>query len=280
MKNPPALIWRGVRRYALNFFIPLLLIPSGCSRTPEGMVAVPAGEFTMGTNEQDPQDKAADYGIMKPFFKDEHPAHRINLHFFYIDKYEVTNTDYLAFVRKTGHKPPPDWTGLQYPPGKGGHPVVYVSWEDANAYCLWAGKRLPTEAEWEKAARGQDGLKYPWGNKFDESRANVNGQVGGTTKVGRFEKGRSPYGAYDMTGNVWEWTTDWYKPYPGNPYTSEKFGESAKVLRGNSWAGLGHFPSNINQEIKAHYSRASYRMFMAPNGRVNDVGFRCVKSAR
>jgi formylglycine-generating enzyme required for sulfatase activity len=261
-------------------FVSLLFLASACSRMPEGMVAVPAGEFTMGTDEQDPQDKAADYGIMKPFFKDEQPAHRVNLPFYFIDKYEVTNADYFNFVQKTGHKPPPDWNGGQYPPAKAGHPVAYVTWDDANAYCLWAGKRLPTEGEWEKAARGPEGLRYPWGNEFDEFRANINGQVGGTTEVGHYENGRSPYGAYDMVGNVWEWTADWYKPYPGNTYTSDKFGESVKVLRGNSWAGLGHFPPNIYHEIKSHYSRAGYRLFMAPTGLVNDVGFRCVKPSR
>jgi formylglycine-generating enzyme required for sulfatase activity len=216
---------------------------------------------------------------MKPWFSDEHPAHRVKLPLYFIDKYETTNAEYRTFAQNTGRKPPPDWNGGQTPDGKARHPVIHVTWEDANAYCLWAGKRLPTETEWEKAARGPDGLRYPWGNEFDETRANVNGQVGNISEIGHYEKGRSPYGSYDMTGNVWEWTADWYQPYPGNTYTSDKFGEKLKVLRGNSWAGLGHFPPKIHNEVKAHYSRAGYRLFMSPTGIVNDVGFRCAKSA-
>jgi formylglycine-generating enzyme required for sulfatase activity len=258
----------------------VLFLAAACTRAPEGMVAVPAGEFIMGTDEEDLQDKAGEYGIMKPWFSDEHPAHRVNLPLYFIDRYETTHEAYRTFVQNTGHRPPPDWSNGQFPAGRARHPVVHVSWEDANAYCLWAGKRLPTEVEWEKAARGPDGLQYPWGNEFDETRANVNGQVGNTTEVGHYENGRSPYGAYDMIGNVWEWTADWYRPYPGNNYTSDKFGEKARVLRGNSWAGLGHFPPKIYKEVKAHYSRTGYRLFMAPTGLVNDVGFRCAKSGK
>jgi len=262
------------------FFVSALILLSACSRPPEGMVAVPAGEFIMGTDEQDPQEKAMEYGIMKPWFSDEHPAHRVKLPLYFIDTTEVTNADYLKFVQATGRRPPGDWQNGRFQPGKERHPVVTVDWEDANAYCLWAGKRLPSEAEWEKAARGPDGLKYPWGNEFDEKRANVNNQVGNTTEVGHYENGKSLYGAYDMTGNVWEWTADWYQPYPGNPYNSDKFGMQSKVLRGNSFAGLGHFPPKIYEEVKAHYSHAGYRLFLVPNGAVNDAGVRCAKSAK
>ncbi len=262
------------------FFVSALILISACARPPEGMVAVPAGEFTMGTDEEDLKGKSEEYGIVKPWFVDERPAHRINLPLYFIDTYKVTNKDYRKFVQDTGRRPPVDWQNGQYPPGKDRHPVVNIRWEDANAYCLWAGKRLPTEAQWEKAARGADGLIYPWGNEFDEKRANVNNQVGNTTEVGHYENGRSPYGAYDMIGNVWEWTADWYQPYPGNTYVSDQFGEKAKVLRGNSWAGLGHFPPAIFNEVKAHNSRASFRIYMAPDTLVNDVGFRCVKSAK
>jgi formylglycine-generating enzyme required for sulfatase activity len=272
---------RGILQYApaFAFWIALVIFTTACARPPEGMVAVPAGEFIMGTDEQDLQEKASEYGIMKPWFSDEHPAHRVKLPLYFIDKYETTNAEYRTFAQNTGRKPPPDWNGGQTPDGKARHPVIHVTWEDANAYCLWAGKRLPTETEWEKAARGPDGLRYPWGNEFDETRANVNGQVGNISEIGHYEKGRSPYGSYDMTGNVWEWTADWYQPYPGNTYTSDKFGEKLKVLRGNSWAGLGHFPPKIHNEVKAHNSRAGYRLFMSPTGIVNDVGFRCAKSA-
>jgi len=257
-----------------------MILLSACTHPPDGMVAVPAGEFIMGTDEQDLQEKAMEYGIMKPWFSDEHPAHRINLPLYFIDTYEVTNAEYKKFVQATGRRPPMDWQGGQYPAGKDRYPVDTVAWEDANAYCLWAGKRLPTEAEWEKAARGPEGLKYPWGNEFDDKRANVNNVVGHTTEVGQYENGKSPYGAYDMIGNVWEWTADWYQPYPGNTYTSDKFGTQFKVLRGDSFAGLGHFSQKIYDEVKAHYARAGYRLFLTPNGYVNDGGFRCVKSGK
>jgi formylglycine-generating enzyme required for sulfatase activity len=242
------------------------------------MVAVPAGEFTMGTDEVDLQDKAAEYGITKPWFKDEHPAHRVSLPLYFIDRYEVTHSDYRIFVQDTGRRPPPDWSNGLYPAGKDRHPVVYVTWEDAEAFCSWAGKRLPSEAEWEKAARGEKGLRYPWGNEFDDTRANINGAVGNTVEVGKYPAGRSPYGAYDMIGNVWEWTEDGYRPYPGSSDPPDSYPANVKVLRGNSWAGLGHFPPKIYQEVKAHYSRAGYRLYMSPTGLVNDVGFRCAKS--
>ena len=249
----------------------------GCTPPPEGMVRIPGGPFVMGSDEVDSQDKAAEYGIIKPWFMDEHPAHQVNAPAFYIDQYEVTYDQYRDFVQQTGRRPPPDWLEGHYPEEKSRHPVTHVSWYDANAYCQWVGKRLPTEAEWEKAARGTDGRKYPWGNQFEQKRANLNNQVGHTTPVGWYQE-ENPYGAYDLIGNVWEWTADWYKAYPGNTYQADSFGEQVRVLRGNSWAGLGHYPPQAEEEIKAHYSRTTFRLFMNPNGRVNDVGFRCAKS--
>ena len=264
--------------FSFSLIACFLVLISACAKPPEGMVLVQGGKFLMGTDEKDTKDKAAEYGIIKPWFKDQHPAHQIDIPTFYIDRYEVTNAQYREFVQKTGRRSPPDWTGGGYPKGKENHPVVHITWTDANAYCLSAGKRLPTEAEWEKAARGTDGRKYSWGNEFDEQRANINNQVGQSTPVGQFENGKSPYGAYDMIGNVWEWTSDWYKPYPGNTYEDDKFGEKVRVLRGNSWAGVGHFPPEAEREIKEHYSLTTFRMFMGPTGYVNDVGVRCAKS--
>jgi formylglycine-generating enzyme required for sulfatase activity len=256
----------------------ILLFAFGCDRPPEGMVTVPSGEFIMGTDEVDTEDKATEYGITKPWFMDEHPAHQVQLPAFYMDRYEVTNAQYREFLQQTGRRPPPDWAGGNYPGGKDRHPVVHVTWDDASAYCLWAGKRLPTEAEWEKAAHGTDGRKYPWGNEFDGGRANLNGQIGTTTPVGQYENGKSPYGVHDMAGNVWEWTADWYGPYPGNDYQHPMFGQKVRVVRGNSWAPVGHYPPEAVNEIKAHYSRTAFRLFMTPDSFVNDVGFRCAKS--
>ena len=169
------------------------------------MVLVPAGEFSMGDDQDD----------------DEKPTHRVYLDAFYIDKYEVTNAHFQQFVQAMGHRTQAERAGdnmtWRAPRGSGSsiagleqHPVVRVSQEDAKAYCTWAGKRLPTEAEWEKAARGTDGRIYPWGNQFDSKRGNFAGRTKGTVPVGSYEGGQSPYGAHDMAGNVWEWVADWY----------------------------------------------------------------------
>ena len=171
------------------------------------MVLVPAGPFLMGSLEGDP---------------DERPPRRVTLHAFYIDKYEVTHGQYAAFVAATGRKPPVDWPGGKPPPSLAKHPVVNVTWSDAEAYARWAGKRLPTEAEWEKAARGADGRLFPWGD--DAARKSASGAPaqgskhpeGKTFPVGSFPDDTAPCGAKDMAGNVWEWTADWYAAYPGN----------------------------------------------------------------
>ena len=181
-------------------------------RPPEGMVLIPAGTFQMGS-----EDAEAD--------KDEQPVHTVHLDAFYMDKYEVTNTQFKAFVDAN----PPwqkdnnidtwfltrsylkDWTGNDYPVGKANHPVVDVSWYAAMAYAQWAGKRLPTEAEWEYAARGWlAGQKYPWGDTITSADANYNRNVDNTTSVGQYAA--NGYGLYDMAGNVWEWCLDKYDP--------------------------------------------------------------------
>ena len=235
----------------------------------------------MGTDAQDLEGKALEYGIIKPWFSDEHPSHKIRLGPYFIDRYEVTQGQYAQFVLATGHQPPMDWEPLRIPPhGRINHPVVFVSWSEAQDYCQWKGKRLPTEAEWERASRGNDGRNYPWGDTFEMGRANVGGLLGNTQAVGSYEAGKSPYGIYDMIGNVWEWTADWYEAYPGNTLESEKFGKQFRVLRGNSWAGIGHFPPKETREILAHNSRTTFRLFSDPMGsELNDVGFRCAKSA-
>jgi formylglycine-generating enzyme required for sulfatase activity len=259
-------------------FLLFLVIVTGCQRTPKDMVLIPAGEFIMGTDQTDPEDKATEYGIAKPWLVDEHPAHKVNLPAYYIDQYEVTNASYKKFVETTGRKPPADWENNQFPVAHSLYPVEMVSWEDADAFCRWDGKRLPTEAEWEKAARGPDGRIYPWGNQFDSNKANVGGRMGGTTAVGTYEAGKSPYGVYDLIGNVWEWTADWYLPYPGSTYESKDYGQKYKVIRGNSWVSIGHFPPEIQTDVVAHHSTATFRLFFIANGAVNDVGFRCAKS--
>jgi len=234
----------------------------------------------MGTDAEDKEEKALELGIPKPWFSDERPFHPVTLEPFYIDRFEVTQEAYAQWVQATRKRPPADWSGKRPLPGRERHPVVFVSWQGAKDFCTWKGKRLPTEAEWEKAARGNDGRIYPWGNTLDQNRSNIGGLIGNTLPVGSYENGKSPYGVYDMIGNVWEWTSDWYQPYPGNTEESEEFGEKYKVLRGGSWSGIGHFPGEEAEKILAHNSRVTFRLFSEPGGsELNDVGFRCAKSA-
>ena len=221
------------------------------------------------------------------WFSDEFPGTLVMLDNYWIDIYEVTNEKYLEFVKATGHSPALDascatdgcrdgnlWEGESFPRMIRKQPVTQVNWHDAQAYCKWRGKRLPTEAEWEKAARGPSGSLYPWGGGSPKGRANYNRKWNGNytmTNVGSYSKGASIYGLHDMAGNVWEWVDDWYnRTYythgtKNNPkgYTEGEF----KSLRGGSWV---NFPDSL---------RSSFRRWSRPDVRFNDTGFRCAKSA-
>jgi formylglycine-generating enzyme required for sulfatase activity len=205
--------------------------------TPEGMVIVPAGWFLMGS---DPKvDRAAG--------PQELPQHRVYLDAFEIDKYEVSNVDYLRFVLATGMDWPQFWRESPFPEKAALHPVINVAWHEADAYCRWAGKRLPTEAEWEKAARGEDGRVFPWGDEpagWIKSNIAHSGSKRGfkyppLANVTRYDKGVSPYGVYQMAGNVSEWVADWFDPeyYRRGDNENPKGPESGdlKVFRGGSW---------------------------------------------
>ncbi len=256
------------------------LIPAEAhAPTPDGMVRIPGGPFVMGTDETDVDGRGEELGLMVTWFDSAHPAHRVDLPAFYMDITEVSNRAYAQFVSATHIHPPPHWGGRPHPPeGLENHPVTHVSYDESMAYCRWSGKTLPSEAQWEKAARGTDQRTYPWGNDYHHDWVNV--ARGHTTPVGSLPDGASPYGVQDMIGNVWEWTSSDYLPYPGSTYQDDKFGTRVKVLRGNSWASVGHYPDRQDfMDIVSNNSRATYRLFLTPAGRLNDVGLRCVKPA-
>jgi iron(II)-dependent oxidoreductase len=230
---------------------------------PGPMVLIPAGEFTMGSN-----DRLADEG----------PQHTVRLGEYYIDRYEVTNLQYQAFIEATARRAPDHFENRAHPPGKADHPVTFITWFDARDYCAWAGKRLPTEQEWEKAARGAQARVFPWGDEFDIRAANTPvrwarlGRDGDTTPVGAFKAGASPYGLHDMSGNVWEWTASWYLPHPGNTTKSENFGEIYKVLKGGSWWDCSFYKCGISAPT---YNRS----FFSARVKNASFGFRCAKDA-
>lgn len=229
---------------------------------PNTMLKIEAGSFTMGSNEQ---------------LSDEGPQHSVTTSAFFMDKYEVTNGQYKTFIDATQRKSPVHFRNRTYPHGKVDHPVIFVNWKDASDYCQWADKRLPTEVEWEKAARGTDARTYPWGNDLTLDSANTSlrwaslNQFGDTTPVGMFDKGVSPYGLHDMSGNVWEWTSSWYNAYPGNPTFSENYGERYKTLKGGSWLACSFYKCGISVST---YNRA----FFAKKVKNDTFGFRCAKS--
>jgi formylglycine-generating enzyme len=236
------------------------------------MVRIPRGEAIFGTGPDDPYFKENSTDREKPQFKADIPE-------FYLGVYSVTNEQYFKFVKETGHRPPdratwgdPVWKNGKFPEEKAKHPVVCVSWHDAKAYCRWAGLSLPTELQWEKAARGFDGRLYPWGNKWDENKLrNLNNAGSGTTcAVDEYPQGASPFGLFHMSGNVWEWCEDWYEAnaherYARKDLTLPNSGKS-KVLRGGSWHGDNPLPF-----------RCAVRLDMNPEDRASVTGFRCAR---
>lgn len=256
------------------FFLGLVILLFSCSKEKDlelkNMSYVPPGKFIIGSNEMDTNSLGKEFGLReKKLFENERPARSIHLDSFYIDKFEVTIKDYRLFIVKTGQPPPDNWENPEYLEKRKMHPVSAVSWFDASEYCKWAGKRLPTEEEWEKAARGPNGNKYPWGNDYDDKKANLD--MGDTVPGGSMPEDKSFYGVYDMAGNLTEWTSSWYKAYPGSPMESKYFGETYKVVRGGAGSLEGHYNlGSIN-------SRSSFREYYPPGGKGIDVGFRCAK---
>jgi len=235
------------------------------------MILIHGGPFIRGSNELDREGLQGELGNKKPFYLDEHPERKLSIPAFLIDRFEVTNQDYARFIQKRNRNPPPYWKGIAYPKGEALLPVVEVNWYAARDYCESKGKRLPTEAEWEKAARGPDGNLYTWGNTFDATKGNVSaGGHGSIMMVGRFSQDRSLYGLFDMNGNVMEWTADWYKQYPGSDYESALFGEQYKVAKGDAYGNSGHYTLPI-------FSRLPFRQNVYPEERFPFIGFRCAK---
>ena len=236
--------------------------PQAAQAAQAPMGAIPAGEFWMGVD-----------GLQG--LEDERPRHAVFLSAYAMDLYEVTVRAYALFLKKSGRTPPLFWDTVDLPE-HAERPVIGVDWDDADAYCRWAGKRLPTEAEWEHAARGSDERRYPWGNETPIPEL-ANYAIGARFSysqtlmpVGHYDKGRSPYGMYDMAGNVWEWVQDWY----GTNYyeMSEAHNPRGpaegqfKVVRGGSWSEL------------PKYLLTYGRFKLPPSTRNSYTGFRCAKS--
>jgi len=234
---------------------------------PSGMVLIPKGPFTMGSTQKDIQWVAEKFfSASLEWYLDETPAREVDLKAFYIDKYEVTNQEFLKFREAIPGRNPKFMDNPRF--NKPRHPIVGIAWQEATDYCHWAKKRLPTEAEWEKAARGDDARYYPWGNEPDNTISNVRGledENRYTAPVGDYEESRSPFGVYDLAGNVWEWTADWYQPYVGNTQESDLYGTTLKVIKGGSW--------HSNMDL----ARSAIRGKAIPYQPQNYIGFRCAR---
>ena len=249
----------------MKAFVAALVVlgAAATAEPPEGMVYVPEGEAWIGDDEGDPN---------------EGPRRRVAVHAFFIDRTEVTNEAYAVFVEETGRTSPGTgvdwatrwaWQGGKPRSGTEGDPVFLVTWDDADAFCQWADKRLPTELEWERAARGDDGRRWSWGDSWESPEARGNwfdgGEADGHTHVARadaYTAGASPFGALNMTGNVWEWVAEPYveRPWEPDPQAHEAY----RVVRGGSW-----YTNNW------YWMRASFRYFL-PGDEVSTIyGFRC-----
>ncbi len=217
----------------------------GCSQTTDDMVPVEGGQFTYGSKELGSQQKTT-------------------VESFYIDIFEVTNEQYREYTKATGHREPSNWMLNGYDKTKANHPVTFVKLEDAIQYCKWLDKSLPSEAQWERAARGTDNREYAWGSEFKRGLSNtVTSKVIGTTPVGSFPHGASPYGAMDMTGNVLEWTTTLMPS--AEEEVDEYEGEEFYITKGGSW---GYSSST---------AKTFQRFPFEKDSKTNNIGFRCIK---
>lgn len=218
---------------------------------PAGMVYVSGGAFSMGRDNGDDAER---------------PTHQVSVKAFFIDTHEVTNEDYEKFVKATNRRAPSTWKKGSFPAGAERKPVTGVTWDDANEYARWVGKRLPTEEEWEFAARGSEGRLYPWGNDWQQGSANANGAAESMADVAA-HKGTSPFGTYDMVGNAWEWTASNFKAYPGRGLPGSQPSGDLRVIRGGCY------------ESTKDYATTTYRAGWPARGAstYDQTGFRCAK---
>ncbi len=288
----------------------------------EREILIPAGPFIRGSNKVDDEGLQERYGFVTPLFLNEHPEHTLTLDAFILDKYEVTNAEYKAFVISTRRPEPQAWIQNGYNVHedklRGAHidnlrwistdyfnldinPEVLdkpqllsmlfakqtqrdalaataVNWFDADDYCRWVGKRLPTEAEWEKAARGPNGNEYPWGEKWAQGLANSGENTGGDSEQeddesimppGSFPRDVSYYGVFDLGGNVSEWVADIYQPYNGSDFDDPNYAKQHRMVKGGG-AGMGHYGLST-------FFRGARRAHTAAENASTDVGFRCAR---
>lgn len=220
---------------------------------PQGMVYVSGGDLMMGN----------DGGG-----ESERPTHKVTVKPFFIDRTEVTCEEYDKFLAATGHQAPSNWVNGRYAEGLARRPVTGVDWDDATAYAAWATKRLPTEQEWEFAARGTEGRHYPWGNEWKQGFANADSSsTGGMSDVGSFSSGASVFGVVDMAGNAWEWTASDWVPYPGGSISPSDLPGPLKVIRGGCF------------ESKQNNATTTFRVGWPARGwhEYGNTGFRCAK---
>jgi formylglycine-generating enzyme required for sulfatase activity len=244
-------------------FLPLLVVIMQVAQAPSGMVLIPEGEFWMGRTHTGSIEQAV---ILERDRRDDTPAHRIHIDAFYMDQFEVTNEEYARFAEATGAAKPWHWPGGKVAKGEERFPIHDVTWADADAYCRSVGKRLPSEAEWERAARGGlDRKRYPWGDEGARGKAHT-GTPTGPVSVGSFPP--NPYGVHDIAGNVWEWTNDWYDRdyYSISPESNPPGAATGhyKVIRGGGFTD----GAVLN----------SFRNYADPEMRTSIIGFRCAKS--
>lgn len=268
----------NLRPFVLLPFCALCALAQTESGSASSMAAIPSGDYWMGRVHYFLPDAL---GWFERDRQDDYPAHRVFLDTFYIDKYEVTNEEYARYLAASPSvKKPWHWPGGKIPEGEDRVAVYNVDWYEANGYCAWAGKRLPTEAEWEKAARGGlDRTEFAWLSEASPAKASRRGGGGGpklanVNSKGPVEVGKYPangYGLYDMIGNVWEWTSDWYSRdyYSISPRANPQGPDTGtyKVFRGGAWI-----------ETDERVWMPSFRNYSDPVERAPSIGFRCASS--